>query len=58
MLALGALLLAAVPALFPFAIEQVDLVDSELVVSSPHFVAQGGITSPDQLHISYAHTPL
>ena len=44
--------------LFPFAIEQFDLRDYDLVISSSHAVAKGVITSPDQLHISYIHSPM
>ena len=44
--------------LFPFAIEQFDLDKYNLVISSSHSVAKGVITSPDQLHISYVHSPM
>lgn len=44
--------------LLPFAIEQLDLDDYKLVISSSHLVAKGILTSPDQLHISYVHTPV
>ena len=44
--------------LFPFAIEQFDLDQYNLVLSSSHSVAKGVITSPDQLHISYIHSPM
>ena len=44
--------------LIPFAIEQFDLRDYELIISSSHLAAKGVITSPDQLHISYIHTPM
>tara|TARA_B100002051_G_scaffold42590_1_gene36987 strand:- start:9048 stop:10280 length:1233 start_codon:yes stop_codon:yes gene_type:complete len=44
--------------LLPFAIEQIDLQFAELVVSSSHLVAKGVLTSPDQLHVSYVHTPV
>ena len=44
--------------LFPFAIEQFDLNQYNLVISSSHSVAKGVITSPDQLHISYIHSPM
>ena len=42
----------------PFAIEQIDLEGYPLVISSNHLVAKGILTSPDQLHISYVHTPV
>ncbi len=44
--------------LLPFAIEQLDLERYPLVISSSHLVAKGILTSPDQLHISYVHTPV
>ena len=43
---------------FPIAIEQFDLREFDLVISSSHAVAKGVITSPDQLHISYIHSPM
>ncbi|NER84141.1 MAG: glycosyltransferase family 4 protein [Leptolyngbya sp. SIO1D8] len=44
--------------LMPFAIEQFDLSDYDLVISSNHAVAKGIVTRADQLHISYVHTPI
>jgi glycosyltransferase involved in cell wall biosynthesis len=44
--------------LMPLAIEQLDLSAYDLVISSSHAVAKGVITGPDQLHISYVHTPI
>ncbi|PJG83505.1 glycosyltransferase family 4 protein [Caviibacterium pharyngocola] len=44
--------------LFPFAIEQFDLTDYDLVLSSSHCVAKGVLTHSNQLHISYVHTPV
>jgi len=44
--------------LFPLAIEQLDLREYDLIISSSHAVAKGVITSPDQLHISYIHSPM
>ena len=44
--------------LLPYAIEQLDLEGYPLVISSSHLVAKGILTSPDQLHISYVHTPV
>jgi len=44
--------------LFPLAIEQFDLREYDLIISSSHAVAKGVITSPDQLHISYIHSPM
>lgn len=44
--------------LLPLAIEQLDLSDFPLVLSSSHLVAKGVLTGPDQLHVSYVHTPV
>lgn len=44
--------------LMPLAVEQFDLSGYDLVLSSSHAVAKGVITGPDQLHISYVHTPI
>lgn len=44
--------------LLPLAIEQLDLAAFPLVLSSSHLVAKGVLTGPDQLHISYVHTPV
>ena len=44
--------------LFPYAIEQFDLRKYELIVSSSSAVAKGVITSPDQLHVCYCHSPM
>ena len=44
--------------LMPLAIEQFDLSGYDIVVSSSHAVAKGVITGPDQLHLSYVHTPM
>lgn len=44
--------------LMMMAIEQIDLQNYDLVVSSSHAVAKGVITGPDQLHISYVHSPI
>jgi len=42
----------------PYAIEQLDLRKYDLIMSSSHAFAKGILTSPDQLHISYVHTPM
>lgn len=42
----------------PLAIEQLDVSAYDLVISSSHAVAKGIITGPDQLHISYIHSPM
>src|SRR4029078_7174485 len=44
--------------LMPLAIEQLNLSQYDLVISSSHCVAKGVLTGPDQLHISYVHTPI
>lgn len=44
--------------LMPLAVEQFDLSDYELILSSHHAVAKGVLTGPDQLHISYVHSPM
>ena len=44
--------------LMPLAIEQLDLSKYDLVISSSHAVAKGVITGPDQVHISYVHSPM
>ena len=44
--------------LMPFAIEQIDVSHYDLVISSSHAVAKGVITGPDQMHISYVHSPM
>ncbi len=44
--------------LIPFAIEQIDFRDYDLIISSSHLSAKGILTCPDQLHISYIHTPM
>ena len=42
----------------PLAVEQFDLSGYDIVISSSHAVAKGVITGPDQLHISYVHSPM
>ena len=44
--------------LMPLAVEQFDLSGFDIVISSHHAVAKGVITGPDQLHISYVHSPM
>ena len=43
---------------FPLAIEQFDLSNYDLVVSSSHSIAKGVLTHVDQFHICYCHTPM
>lgn len=42
----------------PLAIEQLDVSNYDLIISSSHAVAKGIITGPDQVHISYVHSPI
>lgn len=42
----------------PMAIEQLDLSAYDLIISSNHAVAKGVLSGPDQLHISYVHSPI
>ncbi|NEO86881.1 MAG: glycosyltransferase family 4 protein [Spirulina sp. SIO3F2] len=42
----------------PVAIEQLNVLDYDRVLSSSHAVAKGILTRPDQLHICYCHTPM
>ena len=42
----------------PIAIEQLDVSAYDLVISSSHCVAKGILTGPNQIHISYVHSPI
>jgi glycosyltransferase, family 1 len=42
----------------PMAIEQLDVSAYDLVISSSHAVAKGILTGPNQIHISYVHSPM
>ena len=42
----------------PFAIEQIDFVGYDVIISSSHAVAKGVLTGPNQLHICYCHSPI
>ena len=44
--------------LMPLAIEQFDLSDYDLVLSSSYAVAKGVLTGPDQLHICMCYSPI
>jgi glycosyltransferase involved in cell wall biosynthesis len=44
--------------LAPLAIEQFDLYDYDVVVSSSYVVAKGALTRADQLHVCYVHSPV
>ncbi len=42
----------------PLAIEQLDVSKHDVILSSSHAVAKGVLIGPDQLHISYIHSPI
>ncbi|ADO45436.1 glycosyl transferase group 1 [Hydrogenobacter thermophilus TK-6] len=44
--------------LFPLAIEQFDLSEFDLIISSSHAVAKGVLKHSRQTHICYCHTPM
>jgi glycosyltransferase involved in cell wall biosynthesis len=44
--------------LMPLAIESLDLSAFDLVISSSFCVAKGVLTGPDQVHVSYVHSPV
>ncbi|MEO8330919.1 MAG: glycosyltransferase family 4 protein [Gallionella sp.] len=44
--------------LMPLAVEQFDLSDYDLVISSSHAVAKGVLTGPDQLHLCMCYSPI
>ena len=44
--------------LMPLAIEQIDVSKHDVILSSSHAVSKGVLTGPDQLHISYVHSPI
>jgi glycosyltransferase involved in cell wall biosynthesis len=44
--------------LMPIAVQQLDLSGYDLIISSNHAVAKGVLTGPDQIHISYTHSPM
>ena len=44
--------------LMPLAIEQLDLRHYDVILSSAHAVAKGILTTPQQLHLCYCHTPM
>jgi len=43
---------------FPYAIEQFNLSEYDLVLSSSASVAKGALTNQNQLHICYCHSPM
>lgn len=44
--------------LMPLAIEQLDLREYDIILSSSHAVAKGVLTGSQQLHICYCHAPM
>lgn len=44
--------------LFPYAVEQFDLSEYDLIISSSHAVAKGVITNANQIHICYIYSPI
>ena len=44
--------------IMPLALEQLDLTDYDLIISSESGPAKGVITRPDSLHICYCHSPM
>lgn len=44
--------------LFPLAVEQFDLREYDLILSSSASIAKGVLTSQNQLHICYCHSPM
>ena len=44
--------------LWSLAIEQLDVTEYDLVISSHHSVAHGVLTRPFQCHVSYVHSPM
>lgn len=43
---------------YPYAVEQFDFSEYELIISSSFSVCKGILTRPDQIHISYVHSPV
>ncbi len=44
--------------LMPLAVEQLDVSDYDLVISSSHAVAKGVLVGPDQLHLCMCYSPI
>ncbi|MFN8770744.1 MAG: glycosyltransferase family 4 protein [Neisseriaceae bacterium] len=44
--------------LMPIAIEQLDLQEYDIIISSSHAVSKGIIVGPHQTHICYCHSPM
>lgn len=43
---------------YPIAIEQFDLTEYDLIISSSYSVAKGVLTNHNQIHISYMYSPM
>ena len=43
---------------FPLAIEQLDMRGYDIIISSSYSVAKGVLTTPNQLHVCYCHSPV
>lgn len=43
---------------FPLAVENFDLTDYDIIISSSHCVAKGAIPGPDAFHLCYCFTPM
>jgi glycosyltransferase involved in cell wall biosynthesis len=44
--------------LFPATIEEFNLTDYDVIISTSHCVAKGIVPPPDAMHISYIHSPM
>ncbi|BEM86427.1 glycosyl transferase family 1 [Serratia marcescens] len=44
--------------LMPYAVEQLNMKEHDIIISSSHAVSKGVLSGPDQLHISYVHSPM
>lgn len=44
--------------LMPYAVEKLDLRQHEIIISSSHAFAKGVLTSAEQFHVSYVHSPM
>ena len=44
--------------LMPYALEELDLTDYDLIISSESGPAKGVVTSPESLHVCYCHSPM
>jgi len=43
---------------FPYAVEQLDISNYDLIISSAHSAIKGILSNANQLHICYCHTPI